>query len=103
MGASDGVVWFSASYGRINTVVVLSETEKTVTVLHAGEKKARRQAKRSEFSNYFPTFEEAKSFLIEVAERNVASIRLQLERANGALGNAKGLRDPTLIAARETK
>lgn len=51
----------------------------------------RRNAKRSEWSNYFDTWEEAHSSLLEAAERKATSARLALDRANGVMGNIKGM------------
>jgi len=70
----------------IEQVEVEKETEASVWI------KGRRNAKRTEYYNYFDTWDEAKLYLLTVAEAKVAAIRLNLERANGELGNINGLR-----------
>jgi hypothetical protein len=54
----------------------------------------RRHAKRSEWENYFDTWEQAHQFLLDLAQEEVDSCRLQLERAKGYLGNIKGMKKP---------
>jgi len=78
---------FSAGY-KIEEIEILGETEHFVKLTNG-----RKDAKRSGAYNYFDTFQEAKDFLIDVAENKVRSLRLALERANGELGQIKGLKE----------
>ena len=55
-----------------------------------------RNAKRSSWHNYFDTWDDAKTFLLEHAESEAASCRRQLEVANGKLGNIRGLKKPSI-------
>lgn len=58
----------------------------------------RRNAKISDYDNYFETWEEAQAWLIEHCESAVVHARNQLATANGLLGNAKGLKRPPALA-----
>jgi hypothetical protein len=73
---------------NIEKVDVVSQTERFVKLSNG-----RKDAKRSSGYNYFDSFDEAKEFLIEIAENKVRSLRLQLDRANGELGQIKGIKE----------
>lgn len=86
----------------IEEVQVVKSTEKSVIVLEKRwmiggrdqEYQKVRHAKRSEYSAYFPTWEEAHAYLLDKAEREVNGARLRLNDATGRLGNIKGLKKP---------
>jgi hypothetical protein len=81
----------------IESVEVERETEQSVWVCgvwHGKKVAPRRHSKRSDWDNYFDTWEEAKAFLLANAERKVAHARRELEIANSELGNVKGLKPP---------
>lgn len=73
---------------KVETVEVDRESENSVWI------NGQRRAKRSDWDNYFPTFDEAKAFVIHEMESGVDSARRELERAKDKLGNAKGLKEP---------
>lgn len=79
----------------IEEIEVVKETECFVTVLHKsngnGTPFERRYAKDGKV---FKTFDEAKQAIIDNKQRDVENYRRLLESANGALGNAKGLKNP---------
>ena len=52
-----------------------------------------REAKRSEWSNWHNSFDEAKAFLVENAEKEVEAARMNLERKRGKLGQLRGMRE----------
>ena len=84
----------------IESVRVVAETEKFVTVVKAAffgdETYTRREAKSSLFGcAFFDTWEEAKAHLISDQEQEVKNLRLQLERANGRLGQLRGMKNPS--------
>jgi hypothetical protein len=56
----------------------------------------RRRSKRGGWENYFPTWEEARIYLLEQAENRLAGARWQVQQAEGLVGNIKGLKPPTL-------
>jgi len=80
---------------EIVTVEVIRETQQCVWVMPDwGTKVARREAKNSEWADYFDTFEQAKSFLVDHWEEKVKQIRMDLERKKSILGNIKGMKGP---------
>lgn len=74
--------------GRIKTVEVERETESSVWI------NGRRNAKLNNYKNYFDTWEEAHSYLMEKAQRKVNEARKSLEQANSELGTVKGMKPP---------
>ncbi|WP_343577990.1 hypothetical protein [Pseudomonas sp.] len=96
-------IWYDIGHegtrrAEIKPVIVVKKTEKKVTVLDnwGGRTRESLQAKVSAFNSYFPTFEEAKEELIKRAQSNVEDARFALQRANDVLGNAKGLKPPSI-------
>lgn len=94
------VKYLTSKFGRdpIEAVEVERETESSVWVVDTwrGERgNTRRHAKRSDWDNYFDTWEEAKAFLMAQAEAKVTAARRALDSANGELGNVKGLKPPS--------
>jgi len=73
---------------RIDAVECERETD--VSVFVGG----RRNAKRSQYDNYFDTWEEAHSFLLKKADNEVIAARNTLQRMNARLGNIKGMKKP---------
>ena len=71
---------------NIEEVEIDKETEHFVYI---GKDRA---AKISIYENYFDTWAEAKEALLEKQKTRCNSLRLFLERANGIMGNIKGLK-----------
>lgn len=87
--ANENATWYAtSSYERrlIRPVTVERFTEQSVWM------DGRRHGRGSGRHGYFPTWEAAKAALLADAEAKVDSLRRQLERANGELGNIKGLK-----------
>jgi hypothetical protein len=62
--------WYRATVLlTLETVQVVKETDKTLTVLDGANQK--REPKHSEFVNYFKTKPEAKAYLLKVAQAGV--------------------------------
>jgi uncharacterized protein YqjF (DUF2071 family) len=92
------IKWKTGLYGTdIERVECTRETEHTVWMMGrwGNKKKERKAAKVAEFARYHDSWELARDFLVETGESKVAAARLMLERAQGFLGNAKGLRKPS--------
>lgn len=68
--------------------------EKSVWVRNDRRGKTERHALIGAWNQYHHTWEEARQFLLKKAEASAQSLRLQLERANGHVGNIKGLKEP---------
>lgn len=79
-------------YVEIHLVEVSRETALSVWVkTKHGES---RQQKSSDWRVFHDTWQQAKDYLVARETQRVEGLRLQLERAKRALGNAKGLREP---------
>jgi hypothetical protein len=77
-------------YGKnlIKEVEVEKETE------HFFYIKGSRVKKEGGYEQYHDTVEAAYAYLLENAEKEAITARLNLERANGYLGNIKGMKKP---------
>lgn len=82
---------FKFSLGRISIVEIDRETDSMVWVNGRGCKKL------TGFESYFDTFEQAKNHAIALAMQRVTNARRTLDYANDVLGNAKGLKDPSVL------
>lgn len=80
----------------IEPVSVVKSTAKTVTVKDrwCGHETESRSAIRSDYYQYFRTWDEAHAHALASAEMKVNQARTALERANGHLGNVRGLKKP---------
>ena len=83
---------------RIDPVEVVKSSMLFVTLVDGA-----RVVKVGVYWSYFPEWEEAKQYLFDKANRDVLSARLSLERANGVLGNIKGLKPPATEKACPTQ
>ena len=88
--------WYKVRFDKIEPVEVVRHTAKFV-IFPKDEfwNKERKEAKRSDWSNYFETWEEAYDYALTKAQAKVDSLRLQLQKANGTLGNIKGMKPPS--------
>lgn len=78
---------------KIEEVEALRETKDCVYVPRFGGGE-RRTFKQGAYESYFDTWELAHSHILERAQGEVDGIRANLERANGKLGNIKGMKKP---------
>ena len=76
---------------HISAAEVLRETEKMVVL--ASRVRNVREAKRSEYQNWFHSFVEAKEFLVDQAKRKVAKARAALEREKCGLEQILGMQE----------
>lgn len=85
----------SKSYNpRIEKVEIVRETAQCVFLPpFRGTGSERREAKSSDYADYFDSFEDAKSFLVTLWEFKVNSARLKLEQDKGTLGNIKVMKE----------
>jgi hypothetical protein len=79
---------------KIEELEVLRETGHQVVLYDAYGEKEMRQNKRSEWTCWHATWEDAHQFLIDEAQKVVDRFRRLLQQANGSLGNIKGMRKP---------
>ena len=91
--------WFKASGWRwkpeIKPVEVIGETECFITMPNpTGKGKPWREAKRTDDYAYFPSWDDAHSFMLNQVGDRVRRIRTQLEQAKGTYGNVKGMKKP---------
>lgn len=91
------IVKFKTEYDAdsIHRVEVVRETKVSVFLARntnrRSDKAERREAKFGTFDQYHDTWEAAHAYLMEKATEKVVEARYQLERANGKLGNIKGM------------
>jgi len=75
------MIKYLTKFNRVEKVEVAGETEHFVKLLNG-----RKEAKKTDWSAYFDSFDDAKNSLVEKAQKRVDSLRRQLESANGELG-----------------
>ena len=83
-------------YAEIKPIDVVRETEKCIWIereTYGGDVRQSRSSKSSSYENYFDSFGEAKTFLMEHAQRKLDSAIRSLEKAQGYHGNVKGLKE----------
>lgn len=77
---------------RIEPVEVIRETEKMVVIAgHGWNNKECKEAKRSNYQNFFDTWDEAHQFLVISAENLVAAAEKRLSDCKTNLDKVKGL------------
>ena len=82
------MIKYVTKFNRVEKVEVAGETDHFVKLLNG-----RKEAKKTDWSSYFDSFDDAKSFLLDKAQKRVDSLRRQLETANGELGQIKGIKE----------
>ena len=80
------MIKYRTRFEKIEEIEIERETDKQLVF-----KNGRKEYKFSSWSNYHDTWDDAHKFLIEIEEKRVDSLRLQLERAKGKLGQIKGM------------
>lgn len=81
-----------SSMAKIEPIEVIRETEKMVVIIGNGwSNKEYKQAKRSDFQNFFDTWDEAHQFLVISAENLVAAAEKRLSYCKTNLDKVKGL------------
>jgi hypothetical protein len=83
----------SMNTAAIERVEVLRETGRSVYYTD-WSKKERRANKAGSFEQYHDSWDDAHQFLLGRAESAMVYARRSLERAQGVLGNVKGLKKP---------
>lgn len=79
---------------KIEKVEILRETAQCVFLPPYRGTGERREAKNSEWADYFDSFDEAKLFLVTMWERKVDTARRNLEDTNAKLDYLNGMRAP---------
>ena len=77
---------------KIETVEIEKETACFVSYVYRGS--LIREAKRSDYTNYFDTWEEAKQFLLENAQARVDALEERLSEAEQKLATITELKPP---------
>ena len=91
---SDKKIMYKTGYGnKIEPVEVVKLTACFVTYIYSWN--SRPTESRVSRDGFFDTWDEAKAFLLERAEKKVNSARRTLELARADLGNVKGIKPPT--------
>ena len=79
-------------YTLIEEVEAISETKCFICIRY--DWGMRREAKHTQWDNYFDTWDKAKQFLLEKAEAKVNAHRAQLGEAERQVATIKGLKPP---------
>lgn len=91
--------WFGVNnYSRqVRTVVVVRETAKTLVITDPASTRRRDWTvhKESTGEAYYPTFAEAKAWLVREAEAQVTAANIRLNAATRQLEEANAVTDPT--------
>lgn len=83
---------------KIEVIEVLRETEHFVYT-RGNRDKENRDGKRTEWAEYYDTWEDAHAALTKAAQKRVAGARRALELANAFAGNVEGMRKPSSVSA----
>ena len=86
------MIKYRTRFDNIEAIEVVRETKKQVVLPANSWGKETSENKVSNWTNWHETWEEAHAFLVSKAEREVESLRLQLEQAKGRLGQIKGMK-----------
>ena len=89
------MIKYRAEFNNITPMEVVRETKLFVVLPENGLGRERKEAKRSDWSNYYDTWVEAHAALLLKADEAVTRARLTLERVKGTQGQIKGMKDPT--------
>jgi hypothetical protein len=81
------VIKYYAYFDKIKAVEI--ERESAVSVWNL---RGSRECKKTDWSGYFDTWEEAKQFLLEVSQKEIDKYKRILQRARDQYGNIKGLK-----------
>lgn len=91
--------WFRVRGTHIDAVEVVKVNPETLMVsskyLMGKGRKELRVAKASQYEKYFPSFDEARAYLLNYIDMSIVRLRRQLEQANGRRGQIKGMKEPT--------
>lgn len=82
---------YRASFGRIEKVEIVKETDKFVFIKSKIKTSGIKEAKTSNYYAYRDTFEEAKQFLVDEAEEDFEKAKRELEYAARKLEQANNL------------
>ncbi len=89
--------WYAVrkySSHRIEEVDVIKFTDKSIWLVNSFTTLPERHARSSEYSEYYPTWEEAHAFLLGKYAREVADLKEQTQTANSILGQIKKMKKP---------
>ncbi len=88
------MIKYRTGYEKIEAIEVLRETEKCVYLPDTKYRAEHKELKRSEWTNWFDSWEEAHAFLVAEAEDKVSVARSRVEILKGRLGQIKGMKKP---------
>jgi len=86
---------YRVRWAKIEAFEVLRTTARQVVLPNPHRKGGEeREAKDTDWNSWHETWEAAHARIVADAQKKVDGLRLQLERAKGELGNAKGMKPP---------
>ena len=89
--------WHASSLYRVavEKVKVVAFTASTVTILDSCGQE-RRHDRSTMYSSYFPAFDAARAFYLDLAKQRLEKARRDLDAARGMYGNAMGLTEESV-------
>ena len=83
--------WSSIPISKVKVIKLTAKTLVYASRGSRGEVYTNTERLQASSHAFFPVWEEARDWLLRKAERELESARLQLQRAQGKVGNIKGL------------
>lgn len=79
---------------KIEAIEIRKETEKCVFYVSAGGGREHREAKVSDYYRWHDTWEEAHTYLVSRARREIAATRISLQKAEEELAQLVAMKKP---------
>lgn len=89
------MIKYRTRFDKIEAVEIEKETEKQVVIRSISNGKTHRENKRSDWSNWHGSWEQAHAFLIDIAEQQVMHARHALSLAERRLESIKSMQRPS--------
>jgi hypothetical protein len=88
------MIKYRSQFGKIEPVEIFRETEKQVVLVSRNDatKEGRKEAKRTSWSNYHDTWEDAHKFLVDEASDDVDRKKRSLSSAEKELAKIQGMK-----------
>jgi hypothetical protein len=95
MSTKQTTTWYMARWERIHEVQVVKKLPKSLVILHrqfylnGRDKVVEKTVRDSSYEKYFPTYDEAKNYILDGMKAKIKSLEEELEHARNELLNHK--------------